>query len=320
MAPAETEMRTKAELTAAIRRESRVVLVLNTRSRRGHALAGRLPALLAEAGLRLLAELPISDPTALPATVDRALAARPDLLIVGGGDGTMATAVKYLAYRDVALGVLPLGTTNNFARSLGLPLDLGGAVRTLGRGSVADVDLGRVSCDAGTELFANLASLGLSVAVARRTPHRLKRHLGRAAYAATALRVLPGHRPFHATVTTSAGQHSFWTHQLNVANGRFHAGRAIARDASIDDRLLVAYRLGDRRRWGLTLAMASQVIHGHRRRMAAAPFLVAPEVRVQTCPALQVDVDGEVRGSTPLTVTVAAQALRVIVPPGFVDT
>jgi YegS/Rv2252/BmrU family lipid kinase len=312
--------RSKAEHTAALRRDSRIVLVVNTRSRRAGRVQHQLVGLLAAAGVRLLADLPVTDPRTLPEVLGRALDLRPDMLVVAGGDGTLATAAKQLAYRDVALGVLPLGTTNNFARSLGLALGVRGAVRTVAGGRVADVDLGRIRGTGWEDLFANLASFGLSVQVAHRTPHLLKRRVGRAAYLATALSRMPGHRPFLATVTTSAGTQQFWTHQLNVANGRFHGGRAIARDASIDDRLLVAYRLGERRRWGLLRATASHVLHGSRRPLAATPFLVVPEVGVDTDPPLPVDVDGEVRGSTPVTISIAAQALRVVVPERFVDT
>ena len=76
--------------------------------------------------------------------------------MVGGGDGTLSQATHQLAHRDLCLGVLPLGTTNNFARSLGLPLHLPAALQILTEGKVADVDLGHV---AGRH-FANLTSLG----------------------------------------------------------------------------------------------------------------------------------------------------------------
>jgi diacylglycerol kinase (ATP) len=167
-----------------------------------------------------------------------------------------------------------LGTTNNFARSLGLPLHLPAALRILVEGKVADVDLGHV---AGRH-FANLTSLGLSVQVAEHVPHQLKRILGRAAYPLTALALLPRHRPFTAwlrvtnlddgtagtdgTSRTDGGVHEPVTHQLNIANGSHHAGRAIARDTGLDDRQLVVYRLGDADRLRLTLATVRQTVTG----------------------------------------------------------
>lgn len=203
----------------------------------------------------------MTDPSRLRALFTEVLELEPDLVVVGGGDGTIAEAVANLAHRDVALGVLPLGTTNNFARSLELPQDLAGAVRTLREGKVADVDVGWFESTAAPgapgapagenrHIFANMVSLGLSVEVAEHVPHGLKRFLGRSAYALTAARLLPGHRAFHATIRIGDRTHEMDTHQLNIANGAHHSGQRIARDASPDDRLLAIYRLGDRRRPG----------------------------------------------------------------------
>src|SRR6266540_2321557 len=237
-------VRSKQALQAAIRGGGRVVLVVNTRSRKGRRHWPGLSARLAAAGL--------------------------------------------LAHRDTALGVLPLGTTNNFARSLGLPLDVGGAVAALAAGKVADVDLAR----AGEDLFTNMASIGLSVEVAQAVPHRLKRVLGRGAYTLTAARRLASHQAFKATLRVDGAEQVVWTHQLNVANGGYHAGRRIARDAGVDDRLLVVYRLGDAGRLQVTGQTVRQVVVGPRRPLADGPYVMTREVWVDTDPALALDLDG----------------------------
>jgi len=314
-------VRSKAELTALIHAEPRAVLLVNTRSRYAAGQRRRLPGGLGDAGVGLLATLPVGVTGDLASTLRKALLLEPDLLVVAGGDGTVGTAAGLLAHRDTALGVIPLGTMNNFARSLGVPLDVPAAVRTIAAAKVADVDLGRVDHAGGAEVFATLTSVGVSVEVARRTPHRLKRLIGPAAYAATALAVLPAHAPFQATVRTGDGRsESFFTHQLNVANGRFHAGRVIAADASIDDHQLVVYRLGRRGRAGLSVATLAHVVRGASRHLAGTAFLATSQVHLVTDPVLAVEVDGEVRARTPITVSTEAEALRVMVPPGFADT
>ena len=292
------------------------MLVVNTRSRKGRRHYPRLAARLAAAGVQVHASFPVDDPAWLHHTLTQALSSSPDLLVFGGGDGSLTTAASRLAHRDTALGVLPLGTTNNLARSLGLPLDLPGAVATLAGGKVADVDLAR----AGGDVFANMASIGLSVQVAQATPTVLKRLLGRSAYTLTALRHLPAHRPFKATLTANGIQRVLWTHQLNIANGAYHAGRRITRDASVDDRLLVAYRLGDASRLRVTGQTLGQVLAGPRRSRADSRFLSTDRLRVATDPPLPLDLDGEVRATTPVHITLLPQALRVMVPPSFVDT
>lgn len=308
-------MREKPELQAAIRRDGRAVLIVNTRSRRGRRRFRQARRLLDEAGLSFLETFPVDDPARLPTIFGRALDHEPDLIVVGGGDGTIAEAVGHLAGRDIALGLLPLGTTNNFARSLELPMSLPGAVAVLREGKVADVDLGAV----GDHVFANMVSLGLSVQVAEHVPHGLKRIAGRAAYALTSLWLLPRHQAFRATLRLDGETHEVVTHQLNIANGAHHSGRRIARDASPDDRLLAAYRLGDAMRLRLAGATLRHVLTGHRRTLAEDAFLTTRQVHIETDPPLQVDVDGEICGRTPVTVNLVPNALRVFVPQEFID-
>ncbi len=328
-------MRSKAELESAIAGGGRAVLVVNSRSRRGRRRYGAARRLLREAGLEFPHVFPVTDPTRLRELFRDVLALEPDLVVVGGGDGTVAEAVGHLAHRDIALGVLPLGTTNNFARSLELPLDLPGAVRTLavgrpGAGKVADVDVGWFESTGdpqgegpGAErehIFANMVSLGLSVEVAEHVPHLLKRVLGRPAYALTAARLLPRHAAFTARIGIGGEVRELTTHQLNVANGAHHSGQRIARDASPDDRLLAVYRLGDERRLRLASATARHVLTGHWRSLAEDAFITTGQVEIETDPPLRVDVDGEIRGRTPVSIKLRGNALRVIVPRTFTDT
>ncbi|MEO3814148.1 diacylglycerol kinase family protein [Sphaerisporangium sp. B11E5] len=311
-----SELRSKTEHTKAIRDLRRLVLVVNTRSRRGRRLYFDALRLLRDEGYRPMRTYAVTDPTRLPEILEEALGLQPDLLVVGGGDGSLSEAVKHVAHRDVALGVLPLGTTNNFARSLGLPLDLARAVKVFGLGKVADIDLGM----AGDTPFANLASFGVSVEVAGTVKPWLKRLLGRAAYPLTALAALPRHRPFRAYVTVDGRRHELLTHQLNIANGRYHGGWQIARDISIDNRRLVAYQLGSGRKLRLLAETLVRATTGRWRSLAGGPFVTGAEMLIETDPPMPADVDGEVRLSTPLTIRTEPNGLRVMVPAGFVDT
>jgi len=310
-------LRGKSEHEAAIRQRRRAALVVNTRSRRGLRLYQAARSHLEAAGFDLLGLFPVHRPGGLAASLAAAVDLRPDLLVAGGGDGTLSLASQHLAYRDIALGVLPMGTTNNFARTLGIPLDVAGAVSLLTNGKVADVDLG----EAGGTFFANLVSVGLSGHVAATVPHGLKQLLGRAAYPLTAAARLPAHRPFRATITTARDERrTLTTHQLNIANGSFHAGRPITADASADDRLLVAYTLGSGGRLSLVAAIVRHALAGARRSHAEPTFLATSELWLHTDPPLPLDIDGEVHGRTPVRIMLAGNALRVMVAPGFPDT
>ncbi|UZN02942.1 diacylglycerol/lipid kinase family protein [Cellulomonas sp. S1-8] len=292
----------------------RAVLVVNARSRRAGAVHDRLAPALERRGVVVDAVHAVHDPARdLAAVVTQVLAAEPAMLVVAGGDGTLASVVDHLTGRRTVLGYLPLGTTNNTGRSLGIPLRLGAALDVDAHGRTVQVDLG----DANGDLFTNLVSVGVSSVVAGRTPHALKQHLGRGAYALTAARTLLTHEPFEAHVDVDGQRWTVRTHQLNIANGRVHAGVAVASDATIDDRLLTAWALGGASRTSTLAATAAQALtpwrpgtrKGHR---------TGVRVRVVTDRVLRLDVDGELTGvvgpDTPLEVRVSPAALRVRVP------
>ncbi|GAA4578214.1 diacylglycerol kinase family lipid kinase [Micromonospora coerulea] len=303
-------MRTKPELGAAIRRERRAALVVNAHSRRGRRLYEGARSRLIAAGFTLLAADPVDRPGELEQRLAAAADLGPDLLVAGGGDGTIGTAARLLAHRDIALGVLPLGTTNNFARTLGIPLDLAAAVAVLADGKVIDVDLGLV----GNLRFTNHVGIGLSADIMRTAPPRLKRAAGRLAYPATALALLTRHRPLRATVRAEGREREFITHQLYVANGGFHAGRPITADANADDRLLVAYPVGGPTRGGLLRDTARNAATGRRRTLRDEPFLAVGQLWLETDPPARVEVDGELYGETPIRIGLDPNALRVMAP------
>jgi diacylglycerol kinase (ATP) len=306
-------VRTKQQLTEDIRRERRAVLVVNARSRRGRQLYEDAHARLLTAGFQLLGAYAVERD--LEQSLERALDHSPDLLVAGGGDGTISTAGRMLAHRDVALGLLPLGTTNNFARTVGILPSLDEAIATLVDGHVIDVDLGI----AGEMPFTNHVGAGLSADVMINAPRRLKRVIGRLAYPITALGLLTRHRPLRVTVRADGVEQVFLTHQVYVANGGFHAGRPITADAHADDRLLVAYPVGGGTRRELLRETARNALTGHRRTLHERPFLAVGELWLETDRPAHVEVDGEPCGSTPLRIALDPNALRIMAPPGTPD-
>ncbi|MGW4943420.1 diacylglycerol/lipid kinase family protein [Actinoplanes sp. NPDC004185] len=303
-------MRTKQELTEAVKRDRRAALVVNAHSRQGMRLYDAARTRLLAAGFTLLDAYPVDRPRELEATLAAVIDRGPDLLVAGGGDGTISTAARLLAHRDIAMGLLPLGTTNNFARTVGVPLSLDEAVATLTDGKVIDVDLGL----AGGTAFTNHVGVGLSADLMLSAPRLLKRVIGRTAYPITALGLLARHRPLRIVVRAGGREHTFVTHQLYVANGGFHAGRPITADAHADDRLLVAYPVGGRGRWGLLRETARNAATGHRRTLDEEPFLAVGELWVETDRPARVEVDGEPSGRTPLRIGLDPNALRLMAP------
>lgn len=156
----------KAALEQEIKESCRAVLAVNTHSRRGARSYAEAKQRLTEAGLILDPAYSVRHAERLPEIVREEIANGRRFIIVGGGDGTISSVVDHFAYTSVVFGVMPLGKANSFAHTLGIPLDLPGAIDVLVNGKVADVDLGKINDD----YFANGSSIELPAAVGRATP------------------------------------------------------------------------------------------------------------------------------------------------------
>ena len=167
----------KAALEEEIKASRRAVLVVNTLYRRGAYTYSEAKRQLKKAELMLDA-FPVRHPERIHEIVLDAIEQGRKFIIIGGGDGAISSVVDHFAYTRLVFGVLPLGTANSFACTLGIPLNLAGAIDVLINGKVADVDLGKINDD----YFANGSSIGMPAVVGRATPHALKKWLGRAAY------------------------------------------------------------------------------------------------------------------------------------------
>src|SRR5688572_11734663 len=143
----------------------RAILVVNAMSRKGEAAFEEARDKLTAAGLELIDALAVHDPDEMDPTVRAAIGKAP-MVVVGGGDGSLSSTVDHFVGKDTVLAVLPLGTANSFARTLGLPLDLDGAIKVIAYGRRKRIDLGIIEGD----YFANVAALGMSPLIADTVP------------------------------------------------------------------------------------------------------------------------------------------------------
>jgi YegS/Rv2252/BmrU family lipid kinase len=304
----------KAALDQEIKARRRAVLVVNTLSRHGARCYSQAKRQLIEAGWTLDGAYPVRHPERLQDIVREALGQGHKFVIVGGGDGTISSVVDHFAYTDVVFGVLPLGTANSFARTLGIPLDIPGAVDVLLNGKVADVDLGQINGD----YFANGSSIGLPAAVGRATPHSLKRWLGRLAYVLVAVNKFMRHGPFRCTVTIAGRELSFEALEVRIASGGYQGGVMVAQEANPDNGVIVLHVLKGTSKWTLAREWA-RVALGLPFRPADIEVLQSAEFGIDTNPKQHVAIDGEVITQTPIRVTVGRNALLIMAPQTFHD-
>ena len=154
------------------------ILIVNALSRQGCKQYDIACTKLRDAGIELIDTIAVDRPGILTDIVAKAIARRPPMLIVGGGDGTLSCAVDELVGTDTVFAVLPLGTANSFARSLEIPLDLDGAIQAIAEGKPRRIDLGMIDDD----YYCNCAAIGLSTKIGGHIPPLLKKTLGRFGY------------------------------------------------------------------------------------------------------------------------------------------
>lgn len=283
-------------------------LLLNKGSRRTSQSEQAILSAIADHHIEITHITYLKPGSSLTKLISGIKARKPSLVIVGGGDGTISDVVDHFVGSSIELGIIPLGTTNNFARSLGIPLTIDGAVQAITTTSARAVDLGTI----GNEYFANVAGVGLSALIADTVDDKTKKRFGRLAYAMTGLQQLWGHKAFGVTIEDKDKELRlyFETHQVIIANGRYHAGKQIAEDARLDNGRLIIFALGSRSKISFAYHTLDYYL-GRRKQVAHESFVIGNNITISTTHPQLVELDGEVKGSTPLAISVTTAAVMV---------
>ncbi|TPG43227.1 diacylglycerol kinase [Sphingomonas koreensis] len=283
-------------------------MIVNAQSRKGQDLFAQACQAMDALPYKVDAHA-VRDPDQLDATMLKALANRPDLMILGGGDGTISGLVDHLVGTRTALAVLPFGTANSFARTLGIPLDIAGAVEVIRTGALKRIDLGMIDGD----YFANCAAIGISPQIAQTVPHKLKRYFGRAGYLGWAALQYAKFKPFWLTVDDGAGPKRVRALEVRISNGRFHGGTELVDQASVTSGEIVVQAVTGRGKSRLLKNWGASVLRLEARHDDTIDFTGA-SLRVATDPPLPISIDGEVLATTPVTAHIAAGVIEVMVP------
>ena len=294
-------------LLAMTQAPRRALLICNPNAR-----SGAVPLDAVRAALRAGGIEPIEPPPG--ADCREAIHARAgdvDLAIIGGGDGTLNAAAPALVEARLPFGILPLGTANDLARSLGLPLDPLAAARLIPTAQVHPVDLGWVN----GHYYFNVASVGFSAELAGELTAESKQRWGVLGYGVAAWRVLRRVRPFTVTVEHGDGTvEKITTIQVSVGNGRHYGGgMTVADTATVDDGKLDFYSLEIDHWWRL-LALLPALRRGTHGRAQDVRAFHTREIRITTKRPRPVNTDGELTTHTPAHFKVFPKILQVYAP------
>jgi YegS/Rv2252/BmrU family lipid kinase len=285
------------------------VLVVNAHSRRGRELFRSAVEKLREAGVTLTASYAVRNPDKLVPKVREAVRDGAPMVIVGGGDGSLSSVVDEVVDRDCVFALLPLGTANSFARTLGIPLDLDGAIGVIANGKRRRIDLGMIDGD----YFANCAAMGLSPMIGEGIPHKLKRYLGRVGYLGWAGWCLVRFHAFRLTVRGDGIDETLWATEVRIANGGHHGGVELIESAEVDSGQIIVQAVVGRRASSLIWDWFAKYWKLPARHRTTREFHAA-ELTIETRPRQRISIDGEVLARTPVVARVAQCAIEVVVP------
>ena len=287
----------------------RAILIVNAMSRKGEAAFEQACDKFGAAGLELIEAHAVTDPDGMDQAVEAAVAKAP-MVIVGGGDGSLSTTVDRFVGKDTVFAVLPLGTANSFARTLGLPLDLDGAIDVIVRGQRRRIDLGRIDGD----YFANAAALGLSPLIADTVPHGLKRYLGMVGYLIWAVRVAFKFRPFRLTIGREDGTaERCWATEARIANGTHHGGVELVESQEIDSGEIVIQAVTGKSLWHLAWSWFATLFKLRHRDLTTTEWR-GRRMTLDARPSQKISIDGEIAARTPVVIECARGAIEVAAP------
>lgn len=236
-----------------------------------------------------------------------------EIIVAGGGDGTISTLAVEVSKAGKTLGVLPLGTLNNFSKDIGIPQDLSGAVRVIATGETNLIDLAEVN----DRIFINNSSIGLypRMVLRREKQQRLGSGKWIAAFWA-ALRIFRISPFLKVRISLDGKQFLRKTPFVFVGNNEYEMELYnIGRRPTLDDGKLSVYFLHRGGRWGVILLLF-HTIFGRLRQWKDFEEVSTEEITIETRrKRIPVAFDGEVRTmTTPLHYKILPKALKVIVP------
>ena len=237
-----------------------------------------------------------------------------EIIVAGGGDGTISAVASKIFKTKKTLGILPLGTLNNFSKDLNIPQELPEAVRVIAEKYVKEIDVSEVN----GQIFVNNSSIGLYPKIVKSREWQQKK-LGRGKWAAAfwaALKILQRHPFLSVKLKNESGEKNIKTPFVFIGNGEYQMDFFnIGRRARIDDGKLSVYFLHKSGRKGL-FALVLRMVFGRLRQAKDFEEISVEEITIESKKKqMLVAYDGEVEMmKTPLRYCVHPAALRVIVP------
>jgi diacylglycerol kinase (ATP) len=234
------------------------------------------------------------------------------LLVVVGGDGTVHEVVNGIAGREgIELALIPRGTGWDFARTHAIPKRLADAIRIARDGTAKSYDLGRATYESGSAWFANIASVGMSGAVAAKANSTTKALGAKTSYLLALGVVFARWKNVHLRVRVDEDERDALMEDVIVAVGRYLAGgMMITPEAEPDDGLFDVLLIGDVTKAELVRVMP-KIYRGTHLPHPKGEVLRGRSVTIEADEPLPLQLDGEQPGTTPVRFELVPAAIRL---------
>ncbi|MEO8281820.1 MAG: diacylglycerol kinase family protein [Pseudarthrobacter sp.] len=248
-----------------------------------------------------------------------ALDYKADVVLVGGGDGTVRVVAESLAHTDIAMGIIPLGTGNLLARNVDLDVnDLRANIQTALFGQQRYIDTARMSIEnsrtghSSEHLFLVIAGIGMDAEILADTNDGLKKAVGWLAYTEAGMRHLPGRRRKVSVSLDESPEQARNIRTVLFANcGLVPGGIDFIPEAMIDDGMLDVVVMSPRSAFGW-LAMYGKILFKHRGNLPIMTMYRAAKIVIKCPEPMPTQIDGDPSGlATKVTVQVAPRSLLI---------
>jgi diacylglycerol kinase (ATP) len=230
-----------------------------------------------------------------------------DVIVVGGGDGSINSALHGLVRLNKPMAILPLGTANNMARTLLIPGDIQKALDVIDENHIVKIDLGIVN----GIYFVNVVGLGLSTQVNKTVSKSLKKWLGALAFVITAFRIARYLKPLKLKIECDGKTFYSKSLQITVCNGRnYGSGLVISDEATLTDEKLHCLST-EVKKWWHGFFLIPAMIVGKYKPTHDISLFEGKSMVVHTKKPRDVDVDGDIKTKTPIELSVKPKVLSV---------
>lgn len=232
-----------------------------------------------------------------------------EYILVAGGDGTVDSVVNAMAKQGISLpiGILPVGTANDFSKFLGIPFDIEEACKKIIKSTATSVDLGSIN----DKYFVNVASTGLFTDVSQKTDVNLKNTIGKLAYYLKGLEELPNFRPLKVKIKSTEMDFEGNMYLMLIFNGKtagnFNlATRADATDGMLDVIIFKAVQIYE------LIPLFIKVLKGEHLDSDKVIYFKTDKLHVECDENIVTDIDGEKGPDFPLDIKCIKGGLKIL--------